>query len=178
MREELREATGAIHARIDASVGHMVLASDADYAAFLSAQYAARSLTERMLAETPPIDLPPPPRQTDVLAEDLSDLGASALPASFAFTVDSPTESLGAAWVLAGSSMGNRTLLVRRRKAGLDGPTRFLSDPRMPAYFKELLTILNAHHSDSTIRDAIAGARRTFVLFETVFCRCQLEQAA
>ena len=34
---------------------------------------------------------------------------------------------LGAAWVLAGSSLGNRAILAQRRKRGLAGPVHFLS---------------------------------------------------
>lgn len=178
LREQLRQATAEIHAGLDKTVGHLPMASDRDYAAFLSAQHSARSAVERALAAMPPASLSAPPSQLALLKSDLNDLGAR--PAGFAeyLRLATPNAALGAAWTLAGSSLGNRAMLAHRRKAGLAGAERFLSDERMPRYFAQLRQVLEQPHSATAVREAISGAQESFAIFERAFAALRLEVAA
>ena len=178
MRNELKDATEAIHDRIDHAVGALPLLSEKDYAAFLGAQYTARSIVERALAKQSPPEPGSPPSQLQALEADLADLGAS--PRSGETTIDlrNEYEALGAAWVLAGSSMGNRTILAQRRRAGLTNAERFLSDAAMPRYFKQLLRTMDSFNGQPMVDDAICGASKAFAVFETCFESIGLEKAA
>ena len=113
----------------------------------------------------------PPPSQLDLLISDLGDFGFEPQPSEQSLSLTSSAEALGAAWVLAGSSLGNRAMLSRRRKAGLQGAERFLSDTRLASYFSELLRALDAEHEDREVREAISGALKTFTIFEAAFCK-------
>ena len=113
----------------------------------------------------------PPPSQVDLLLGDLREYGIEPQPIEQSLALTSSAEALGAAWVLAGSSLGNRAILSRRRKAGLQGPERFLSDTQLASYFSEVLRILDAEHDDWEVREAISGALKTFTIFEAAFCK-------
>ena len=156
----------------------MPLTCDASYACFLQAQYSARCVVEKAVGQCPPLAIAPPPAQSELIADDLRDLQAQLPEPSPPITLSGPAEALGAAWVLAGSSMGNRAMLARRRKAGLAGPVRFFSDERLPAYFATLREVLAAPHDARTVAAAITGARATFAVFEHAFAAHALEQAA
>ena len=156
----------------------MPVSSRGDYARFLSAQYAARCVVERALAALPPAGLGAPPSQTALLAEDLADLGTRPVAAPNDLKLETPEAALGAAWVLAGSSLGNRAMLAQRRKAGARGPERFLSDHAMARYFGDLLKAMEGERSDSAIQQATRGALATFAIFENAFSTMQLENAA
>ncbi|MBX7458293.1 biliverdin-producing heme oxygenase [Qipengyuania sp. 1NDH17] len=178
MRERLRQATGEIHARLDETVGHMPVSSENEYAAFLSAQFAARCAVERALAMQPPMGLAAPPSQAAALAQDLADLGVTPERMPHEFALDTPAAALGAAWVLAGSSLGNKAMLVQRGKTGSKGPERFLSDTGLARYFGGLLHVLDRPHSEADIAQAITGALATFALFEQAFAAVRLEKVA
>ena len=154
------------------------MAGGAGFGAFLLAQYRARHQVEAALDDNPPLGLSAPPRMTDLLARDLAFLGLDVQPPHDRIAFASAAESLGAAWVLAGSSMGNRAMLTMRRKAGLDGPHEFLSDQSMTSYFQHLLQVLSRDHSAAARRAAAGGALRTFALFEAEFASLSMEQAA
>ncbi|MBY6127805.1 biliverdin-producing heme oxygenase [Qipengyuania aquimaris] len=178
MRKELREATDAAHRRLDAAAGSLPLTCDHDYSIFLKAQYSARAAMERAFAHTPPADIQAPPAQTPHLARDIASLGRVLPVSAEAPRFDNPLEALGAAWVIAGSSLGNRTLLARRRKAGLSGADTFLSDPSMPDYFRSLLAVIEAADPSSSLEPATRGALTCFALFEGAFADHLMEQAA
>lgn len=169
MREQLRQATGAIHARLDDMFGEAPVSNDGGYATFLSAQYSARKTVGNALDRQPPEGLGAPPAQIDLLLSDLYDLGVKPCSTQSSFRLDSPAEALGAAWVMAGSALGNRTMLSRRRKAGLHDAERFLSDTRLTTYFSELLGVLHAERDHAEVDEAIEGALRTFAIFESAF---------
>lgn len=156
----------------------MPVSSRGDYARFLAAQYAARSVVERALAAQHPVGLGAPPSQTDLLASDLADLEMTPVASSDKLSLETPEAALGAAWVLAGSSLGNRAMLAQRRKAGAQGPERFLSDHAMARYFGDLLKAMEGERSDSAIQQATRGALATFAIFENAFSTMQLENAA
>ncbi|MBX7542051.1 biliverdin-producing heme oxygenase [Qipengyuania sphaerica] len=178
MREQLRQATGDIHARLDRCVGHLPMASDDDYSAFLSAQYVARREIEAALGKVRPADLPDLPGQAHLIAQDLQDLGCEPPRVSGEFAINSPDEALGAAWVLAGSSLGNRAMLAQRRKRDLDGPVAFLADKGLGRYFGKLLEVLSRPHGQEQVEAAIRGARAAFARFEQAFAIQGLEEAA
>lgn len=178
LRERLKQATGKIHARLDQTIGHMPVSSPHEYAAFLSAQFAARCAVERALAVQPPMGLASPPSQAAALAQDLADLGIAPERMSQEFILETPAAALGAAWVLAGSSLGNKAMLVQRTKSGAKGPERFLSDTSLARYFGGLLHVLDRPHSESDIAQATSGAEATFALFENAFAAARLEKAA
>lgn len=155
LRHTLRGATANAHDLLD---GTMRAASGwtnrEDYARFLSLQFAARVPVEQWLADNAPDDLNPPP-QAPLIAQDLAELG-SPIPEPEALFEFSPTategpalssakraEALGAAWVLAGSSLGNRAILAEVKRTAKqaqqsDWPSRFLGDSGMLTFWKKL----------------------------------------
>ncbi|MBV7259022.1 hypothetical protein [Erythrobacter crassostreae] len=88
------------------------------------------------------------PAQSHLIARDLENLAVRlpvAGPASdFAIGPVSDSSAIGAAWVLAGSSLGNRSILKELEKAGhADWPCAFLSDPGMLAFWKQLRPLID-----------------------------------
>jgi heme oxygenase len=144
LRLHLRAATMAAHDLLD----HAMQAASGwqnlpDYARFLNVQHAARAPIEAWLADHAPPDLRPP-AQTPLIARDLAMLGL-ALPApaaDFAMDEDGEAEALGAAWVLAGSALGNKAILKQMRRAsaadGSEWPSAFLGDEAMLAFWSAL----------------------------------------
>ncbi|QZD88831.1 biliverdin-producing heme oxygenase [Qipengyuania aurantiaca] len=178
MRTELKRATAAVHARLDAHVGGLPLGNTADYSAFLTAQFGARSAIEPALAKHPLPDLAPMPSQLASLAADLSEMGYRATSATPQTRFANASQSLGAAWVVSGSSMGNRAILVQRNKAGCIGPERFLSDTQMANYFRQLVAVLENAPAHIELAEAVLGAKKAFAVFEAAFTRHELEAAA
>ena len=133
---------------------------------------------ERAFATLHPAEAGPPPVQTDLILADLAELGFVAPTASADPGLADNFEALGAAWVVAGSSLGNRAMLARRRKAGLEGADRFLSDTTMPDYFGGLLPALEEPANHTQFASVVDGAHKTFQLFETAFAGQQFENAA
>lgn len=161
LRAILRDETRVEHDRLDALMGDLALGDEADYAVFLRIQYLAHAPLEAWLAEHLPAEYRPP-AQSRLLEDDLAALGRliAQPPARFAAPAQG---ALGAAWVVAGSSLGNRAILAQRRKKGLDGPHSFLSCSRLPHYFKHLLGIMDSADDPQC---AVAGAKAVFAWFE------------
>ncbi|MBX7532510.1 biliverdin-producing heme oxygenase [Qipengyuania sp. 1XM1-15A] len=171
-------ATRAAHDRLDRIAATMPLSSTGDYALFLGAQFAARAAMEETFAVNPPSQVGEPPRQTQLILSDLKELGYAPPPPAAPLHLDGSAQALGAAWVVAGSSLGNRAMLAQRNKAGLSGADRFLSDPAMPAFFRTLLEVLETPDTRASVEAAIQGAQAAFALFECAFAARQLETAA
>ena len=178
LRNELRVATAEAHDRLDRAVGRWPLGSQADYTAFLSAQYVARRAAEKAFERQNPTALPAPPCQSVLLAADLSDLSSAAPPAGESVVFADSFEALGGAWVVAGSSLGNRSMLTARRKAASPGPDRFLSDQTMALYFGDVLKVMERDHPAGATQAAIRGALACFDVFETAFAFKAVERAA
>lgn len=134
------------------------------YADFLAIQHSARTPLERWADEICPADMVPP-AQCAILAEDLASLGRP-LPEPAGLEPPETVDWHGFAWALAGSSLGNRAMLVRRRKVSAGGPDRFLSDPAMPQYFRELLPTLARPATPEIEEGAIAAALAVFATFD------------
>lgn len=156
----------------------MPLSSTGDYASFLGAQFAARAAMEDAFAATSPGMLGQPPKQTQLIVADLAELGHAAPAPVSAPHLRGEARALGAAWVVAGSSLGNRAMLAQRKKVGLSGADRFLSDGAMPAYFKQLLDVLESPENHVPLEAVFDGAHAAFALFECAFAAQQLENAA
>ena len=178
MRSVLRQATREAHDRLDALAADLPVSSDRHYARFLRAQFAARSAMEAGFATIAPPQAGPPPVQTQLIVEDLAELG-HMLPSALARpALSSAAHALGAAWAIAGSSLGNRAMLARRHKAGLTTAERFLSDQAMPDYFTSLLRVIENPANRAMENSAIEGAFITFRLFEAAFLAECMEIAA
>lgn len=178
MRSELRQATREAHDRLDLLASDLPLNSRASYAAFLQAQGRARLAAECAFRQTAPTHPGRPPIQSHLIRADLEQLGSRLPPVAMVLTFASSCEALGAAWVIAGSSLGNRAMLAQRAKAGLSGAERFLSDPRMPAYFKDILVALDEPRHAQSQRDVLSGAHNCFNLFERAFAALSESVAA
>ncbi|MEL6487607.1 MAG: hypothetical protein AAFQ13_10760, partial [Pseudomonadota bacterium] len=147
-----------------------------------SLQYAARQPVEMWLLANAPCDLRPPP-QAPLIAQDLHDLKAMLPNANRPFSLSRDATSLteggcdlkqsqilGVAWVLAGSSLGNKAIRAdtRRhamRKGEAPWPDRFLSDPAMLAYWKQLKTTLENTAEMERIELARRAATDVFAHF-------------
>jgi heme oxygenase (biliverdin-IX-beta and delta-forming) len=171
LRLHLRSATMAAHDLLD----HTMQAASgwhnlADYARFLSLQHAARAPVEAWLAAHAPGDLHPP-AQTPLIARDLALLGFETPVPSSGFTMQDTHagEALGAAWVLAGSALGNKAILkqVRRVAAGeaRRWPCEFLGDDAMLTFWQGLRARLEQPASAAEAAAAAAAASAVFAHF-------------
>lgn len=164
LREVLRDSTRELHDALD---GMLAPLADGDrYSEFLAIQHAARLPIEDWFdAES---DVLSPPSQTGLIATDLATLRVGPSRNSPRFCPQSSAEAIGIAWVLAGSSLGNRVIL-RRRKA-FDGGTAtcFLADDAMPSFWNALRPRLERPANERDAKCALAGARRTFEHFLSV----------
>lgn len=164
LRGVLKERTRALHEELDRSIGHGVL-DPQGYAAFLAVQYSARAPIERWAAKAMAADIAPP-ATAPLIAADLAELGMS-LPREARFAVSDRADPIGAAWALGGSSMGNRALVVQRRKAGFGEAARFLGDPATAEYFRRILPRLAGPVSDDAADAAVLAAEAVFDTFLT-----------
>ena len=171
LRGHLRAATMAAHDLLD----HTMQAASgwqtrADYGRFLSLQHTARAPVERWFADHAPPALHPP-AQTPLIAADLAALGIGlpAPAAPFAMTPDSAGEVIGAAWVLAGSALGNKAILKHMRRAsGQTGdrwPAAFLGDGAMLAFWQGLRVVLERPANPAEASAATAAASAIFAHF-------------
>lgn len=165
LREILKVSTRSAHDTLDQAIGIDGLANGRDYADFLAIQHSARAPLERWADKICPNGMVPP-SQCPSIAEDLRALGRD-VPAAVEFRAPDTADWRGLAWALAGSSLGNRAMLSRRRKIGAGGPQSFLSDPAMPAYFRDLLPVLAEPVDTRGEKAAIAAAEAVFQAFET-----------
>ncbi len=174
IREHLKCATRATHNALDLLMGPMALGDG--YAEFLSIQYRARVPIEAWLERS--ASEVTVPRQTPLIARDLAELGIDVPTDLDRFEPDDMREALGICWTLAGSSMGNRAILMQRRKRGLDQANRFLCDPAMPAAWSRLRPVLETPTDEATAHNALRGAMRTFDRFLGLARREEMQIAA
>lgn len=173
LRDHLRRATSHSHDRLDASMRPAAnWRSPDDYARFLRAQFTARVSVEDWLSRHAPEQLTPP-EQTPLLARDLAQLGRTVSPArqSFHMTADGEAAAIGVAWVLAGSSLGNRAMLHDMRRALPDGtewPHEFLSSDAMSEFWKTLRPWIEVPVSQEEAESASRAATHVFDHFLTI----------
>jgi heme oxygenase len=171
LRSHLRAATMAAHDLLDhamqAASGWQQLG---DYARFLELQHAARAPLEQWLDDHAPSDLRPP-AQTPLIARDLAAMGRAVPPpaAAFAPMESEPGDMLGAAWVLAGSALGNRSIAKQvRRIGGGEWPLAFLGDDAMLGFWQDLRGRIEQHAEPAEAEGATRAATAVFAHFLAV----------
>jgi heme oxygenase len=141
-----------------------------DYARFLSLQHAARAPIEAWLAAHAPADLVPP-LQTPLLARDLAALGVPLPPPSplAAQIFHLKHGALGAAWVLAGSALGNKAIAKQvARIGGGTWPVAFLGDDAMMAFWQGLRARIERPAKPAEAEAATHAAEAVFAHFLAV----------
>lgn len=166
LRQELRMATQDVHDRLDSSIDFQTLCDPATYKKFLLAQISARKPIEDWLSVNCPAEIRPP-AQVHLLQRDLEAMGAEGeIDEGPPFALDEENGVLGAVWAIAGSSLGNRTILSKLMKQGCkDLPTEFLSDGTMPQFWKTLLQRIEKDASAETIASSCQAAHAVFDRF-------------
>lgn len=141
-----------------------------EYRRFLSVQYAARLPIENWMTANAPDGLNAP-AQSHLIGHDLSELGAPLPEPGAPFTLAREhrrdarhnASALGAAWVLAGSALGNRSILKELERAGHGNwPCGFLADPAMLAFWKRLRLRINEPADLETLTAASDAAIAVF----------------
>lgn len=171
LRDVLRKATAAHHARLDAQLGALDLCTIAGYRRFLEINAAALLALEQALAHASVRDLLPDwddRARADAILRDLVRLGGFLrrleppdLPDRFAV--------LGTLYVLEGSRLG-AAHLIRSVKPCADpvisGNTAFLGHGAGRPFWSSFLAVLEGHAGELVDEaDLIVPARRAFDLF-------------
>ena len=168
LRTQLRAATMAAHDLLDTA---MQAASgwqtSGDYARFLAMQHAARAPLEEWLAIHAPRDCRPPP-QTPLIARDLAELNAPVPAPAPLFSLGraAPGHALGAAWVLAGSALGNRAIAKAvARIGGGQWPVAFLGDGAMMDFWQGLRARIERPATPADAAEAAGATRAAEAVF-------------
>ncbi len=166
LRRILRHATADAHDRLDAAVGAGDLTDRAHYARFLQTQRVARTKIEEWVRANANATRSPP-EQSQLIVADLQALQTRNVREPILFACDADDgATLGVAWALAGSSLGNRMMLnTLKEQACGDRPVAFLSDPTMFAYWKKLKPVLDREYTQTQNTAAIAAAEQVFATF-------------
>lgn len=177
LRERLRTATAAAHARLDLRLGALDLTALPDYRRFLEVSAAGVLPLETKLEQSGVAEIIPdwPQRsRRGALLDDLANIAGRvpAPPASITPESDVLDRGgmLGTLYVLEGSRLGAQVLLRRIKRspdplvAGTTAYLRHGSDRRLWPSFLEMLKA----HGDALDDDssAIAAARRAFATFD------------
>lgn len=168
LRSHLRAATMAAHDLLD----HAMQAASGwqkldDYARFLELQHAARVPIEDWLERHATPELRPP-LQTPLIAHDLAALGHAIPPPAGAFALEAKDrgDMLGAAWVLAGSALGNRSIARQvSRIGGGAWPDAFLRDDAMLGFWQALRTRIEQRVEPAEAAGATRAASAVFAHF-------------
>ncbi len=168
LRTTLRAATMTAHDLLD----HAMQAASgwqtrADYARFLALQYAARLPLEAWLAAHASPDLAPPV-QTPLIARDLARLDTAVPAAAPLFTIGRAAagHALGAAWVLAGSALGNKAIARQvSRIGGGAWPQAFLGDAGMMHFWQSLRARIERPAAPAEAAGAARAAEAVFAHF-------------
>jgi len=171
LRSHLRAATMAAHDLLD----HAMQAASGwrtreDYARFLELQHAARAPLEDWLDAHAPGGLNPP-HQTALIARDLADLGRPAPAPAPLFTMGrtGTGHALGAAWVLAGSALGNRSIAKQVSRIGAGAwPMAFLGDDSMLGFWQALRSQIEQQAGTGEAEGATDAATAVFAHFLAV----------
>lgn len=180
LRSHLRAATMAAHDLLD----HAMQAASGwqsreDYARFLELQHAARAPLEDWLDAHAPDGLNPP-HQTPLIARDLAALGRPAPAPAPMFTLGrtGTGHALGAAWVLAGSALGNRSIAKQVRRIGNEAwPMAFLGDDAMLGFWQALRSRIEQHAPANEAEGATDAATAVFAHFLAVAEEAQAAEA-
>ena len=165
LRHHLKLHTRDLHDRLDRSLAPLALGDDAEYADFLKIQFSVRCAIEDWAAGNLPDGLQIPSALAN-LSSDLADLGVP-LPACAKLLMPERIDPLGVVWAVGGSSLGNRAMVTRRRRAGLMKANRFLTDPAQAKYFSRVIPSLNREVTAAEARPAIKAAKAVFNCYLT-----------
>ena len=155
-----------MHDTLDLRVAELRLTEPEDYAEFLLFQYRSRLPVESWAEKEMPRELLPP-LQVPLIETDLSALGCSVPSRVGDFVLPTGSDPIGAAWALAGSSLGNRAMLNSMRKAGglrADWPDAFLSDTAMTHFWTGLREKIEQPYSGDPAA-ALRAAEAVFARF-------------
>jgi heme oxygenase (biliverdin-IX-beta and delta-forming) len=142
----------------------LTLTEAGDYALFLQLQLAARAPIERWAQQHCGPTLRAP-ESVPLLLDDLARLRvAERLPKS-TFAPPAGAHPLGLAWAIAGSHLGNRVQLAVLTRSGADLPTRFLADPRVVTFWRDLRPQLEAPAAETPANGALLAAEAVFACF-------------
>jgi heme oxygenase (biliverdin-IX-beta and delta-forming) len=159
LRAALRQHTAAIHQELDDRVG--AFATAGQYRTFVAQSYRFRLVAEPACRG---LDIWAPQDLVDALRQDLSDLDMPGSAASGdRLELDSPSQQIGALYVLEGSALGAR--LLQRRAADLgftpDHGARHLNrQTSEKGRWKAFLDVLDDEVVDRAA--ALRGAQLTF----------------
>lgn len=181
LRSHLRAVTMVAHDLLD----HAMQAASGwqsreDYAHFLELQHAARAPLEDWLDAHAPEALRPP-RQTPLIARDLAELGRPVPMPAPMFTLGrtGTGHALGAAWVLAGSALGNRSIAKQvSRIGGGAWPMAFLGDAAMLGFWQALRERIEQQAEARTAEGATSAATAVFAHFLAVAENAEAAEAA
>ena len=163
LRTLLKTRTAALHERLDALLTDCATGGDERYASFLAVQHAARLPIERWMRGHMD-DALRPPDVTPLISADLAELG-KRVPPPHTFLFPADANPIGLGWALGGSALGNRAMLLQRRRTGATGAERFLSDRSLATYFAGLMPKLSEVVTPGEAHGAIQAAEAVFLTF-------------
>lgn len=165
----LRDATRSYHDQVDAAFSGFDLADRDEYGRFLLAHVQATSAAEAGLCDDP--TLPAWRGRTQLLADDLAQLGLAMPPPLEFKPPESASWRWGVLYVLEGSRLGG-SILVTRTAPG--SPNTFLSSRHQAGEWRTLLQAIDVVGSalgSVWIATAIAGACACFDLYRRAALR-------
>ncbi|MCW8155760.1 heme oxygenase [Stutzerimonas stutzeri] len=168
LRTQLREATAALHAQVDAAFSGFALDQPDDYRRFLRAHGRVLSATEVALERAGFAELlddwPMRVRRHSLLA-DLEELECRAPAPLQAPRISGIASCWGVAYVLEGSRLGGRVLARRIRQADPNAPVRYLEHGDVARLWPTFLSQLELAAPGCAWDPMLAAAQSTFRLF-------------
>lgn len=166
LRTRLRNATRIAHDSLDRSISAIGWSDPAQYSRFLKVQHAARKPFEAWAVRDCPQTLTPP-EQTGLIEADLAELGEDAPQSGQRFCLPFGAAPIGAAWAMAGSSLGNAKIMQSLPRNGDKGwPSQFLSSAGMREFWTTLRPQLDTDTSGEDAEPAIDAALAVFDHFQ------------
>ncbi len=181
VRADLQAATHEAHERLHGwDLAQRLQQHDAsldDYRAYLMALYGARVQLDAVLEAC---GFAAGASEHKALAADLCDLGVDqpaldrAAHQTATLTLANPAQRMGAAYVVLGSTLGNRLLWQQlgKREASRRWPHRFIADMggHQRTAWDKLLSDLDAHaDTDDALHQMIAGANAVFAWLQALY---------
>ncbi|WP_442794509.1 biliverdin-producing heme oxygenase [Pelobium manganitolerans] len=183
LSEKIKEATKQPHQELEKVVVQKLksIASEADYAEFLSNFYAYFSSLEKAFQPFITAEVLPDyssRRTSDYLKKDIEELGSSTEGLSATVpNVNNVQEAIGALYVMEGSIMGGFAIVKMLEKAGITKGLSFFSGYGAETGQKwgAFIGVMNKiAQSEAEQAQAIATAGETFALFGDVFKQREL----
>lgn len=168
VRTLLRKQTRQAHERVDALFSQLCLAERQDYIRFLSSHCMAYEILESLFETKLAADIRPP-SMAPLLESDLHRLGVAEA-GTVPWFPTGDLNPLGAAYVVAGSHLGNKTLRAQwqaTKDPQVSAAGGYLTSSVMAMYWPSLLRRLATERpSEEELVDIICGANAAFSVFE------------